>query len=107
MLHAGVVTERRILSAQPAEPTEHVRIATELRKLADLREGGAKIIKETVENRSIVSHGGRLQRQSKRLDLRFESLFEALSGLHGIGGAGNEVKFIRWAAARANSRQMS
>ena len=80
-------------------------IATELREAADLRERATKIAEETMEDGSIVSHCGKLQRQRKGLDVRFKNLFEALSGLtHGIRG---EVKCARLATARAYSRQMS
>ena len=80
-------------------------IATELREAADFGKRSTKIAEETMEDGSIVSYRGKLQRQRKSLDVRFKNLFEALFGLiHGIPG---EVKCARLAAARAYSRQMS
>ena len=80
-------------------------IATELREAADLRKRATKIAEETMEDGLIVSHRGKLQRQRKGLDVRFENLFETRSGLtQGIRGG---VKGARFATARAYSRQMS
>jgi len=80
-------------------------IATELGESADLGKGSAKVTNEVAGNVLVFDHGERLQSQSQSLDLRFENLFEALSGLtHGTVG---EVKGARRATARAYSRQTS
>lgn len=83
-----------------------MRIAAELRRVANFREGAAKITEEPVGDRSVVSHGRELQSQRKGLDLRFEKLFKTPSSqwIHGIGGDGRRD---RLATARAYSRQTS
>ena len=63
MLLAGVVAQGRILIAQPTEPAQHMGIATELRRSADLRKSSTKITEEAVEDGPIVSRRGRLQGQ--------------------------------------------
>ena len=80
-------------------------IAAELGESADLRKGGAKITNKAVGNVLVLDHSEGLQSQRKSLDVCFENLFEALSGLtHGILGG---VKGARLATARAYSRQTS
>ena len=100
-----MVADRRTQLAKPAEPAQHMGIATELGESMDLGEGSAKITHEVAGNVLVFGHGEGLQRQSKSLDLRFKNLLEASSGLaHGTRG---EVKRARLAMARAYSRQTS
>jgi hypothetical protein len=102
---AGMITHRRPQLAEPAEPSQHVRIAAQLRKPPDLGECFAKITDKVTGNILVFDDREWLQSQSKSLDLLFENLFEGLSGLtHGIGG---EVRCARFATARAYSRQTS
>jgi len=81
VVSAGFIAQGRILLAHPAEPTEQMGIAAKLREPADLWEGGVKIAEEAVGHTSIVGDGIAAQSQRQRLDVRFEDLFEAASGL--------------------------
>jgi hypothetical protein len=69
-----------MLFAQPTEPAEKMRIAAQLREAVNLREGSTEVGKETAPNVSIFSHGIGPQAEAKRLDMRFEDLFEAGAG---------------------------
>lgn len=80
-------------------------IAAKLREPADVRKGGVKIAEEAVGHASIVGDGIAAQSQSQRLDVSFEDLFEAASGLtHKIC---EEPKRVRFPIAQAYSRQTS
>ena len=88
-LLAGVVADRRTQFAKPAEPAQHMGIAAELGKSADLGKADAQISDEVAGHILILDHREGLQSQSEILDVRLENLFEGLSGLtHGIGGEG-------------------
>ena len=80
IVEAGCVAQQRILFAQPAEPAEKMRIAAQLREAVNLREGSTEIGKEAAPNVSIFSNGIGPQAEAKRLDMRFEDLFEAGAG---------------------------
>ena len=105
VVSAGFIAQGRILFAHPAEPAEQMGIAAKLHEPADLWEGGVKIAEEAVGHTSIVGDGIAAQSQRQRLDVRFEDLFEAASGLtHTIC---EEPKRVRFAMAQAYSRQTS
>ena len=55
-------------------------IAAQLREAVNLWEGSTEIGKEAAPNGSIFSHGIGPQAEAKRLDMRFEDLFEAGAG---------------------------
>jgi hypothetical protein len=80
IVEAGCVAQRWLLLAQPTEPTEKMRIAAQLRKAVNLREGRTEIDEEAAPNVSIFSHGIGPQAEAKSLDMRFEDLFEAGAG---------------------------
>lgn len=104
-LLACVVANRRAQFAKPAKPTQHMGIATELGKSADVRERGPQIADEVAGHIVILDHGEGLQGESESLDLSLENLFESPSRLtHIFGGEGRRD---RLATARAYSHQTS
>jgi hypothetical protein len=60
-LLASVVANRRAQFAKPAKPTQHMGIATELRKSADLRERGPQIADEVAGHVVVLDHREGLQ----------------------------------------------
>jgi hypothetical protein len=56
-LLASVVANRRAQFAKPAKPTQHMGIAAELGKSADLRERGPQIADEVAGHIVILDHG--------------------------------------------------
>ena len=105
VLSAGLVAQWRILFAQPTKPAQQMRIAAELRQTAELRESVMEIAEKTVRRTSVGPERAGLESQGEALDVRFEDLVEAGFGrIHGIGGGDKRVRF---ATARAYSRQTS
>ena len=104
-LLARVIANRRAQFTKPAKPTQHVRIAAELGKPADLRERRPQVADEVAGHIVILDYREGLQGQREILDLRLENLFESPSRLtHIFGGEGRGE---RLATARAYSRQTS
>jgi hypothetical protein len=104
-LLASVIANRRAQFTKPAKPTQHVRIAAELGKSADLRERRPQIADEVAAHIVILDDRKGLQGQREILHLRLENLFESPSRLtHIFGGEGRGE---RLATARAYSRQTS
>ena len=102
---AGLVRQRGILIAQPAEPTKHMGIAAELGRPAYLRKRSVEIGEESVSHATIVSQAVSAQSQGEGLEVRFKDLIEAECGLfHKIY---EEPKVVRFAMAREYSRQTS
>ena len=91
--------------AHPAEPAEQMRIAAKLRRPADLRKSGLKIAEEPMGHTSIVGHGVAAQSQGQRLEMCFEDLFAAASGL--TPKTCEEPTRVRLPTAQAYSRQTS
>src|SRR5271165_2794103 len=77
---ASCVAQRWMLFAQRAEPTEKMGIAAQLREAANLWEGSTEMGKEAVPDISVFRHRIGPQGETKRLDMRFENLFEAGPG---------------------------
>ena len=105
VIPAGFVAQRRILFAQPSEPSEHMGVAAKLGKAADLRKGGLEVLQEPAGHVSVVVDGARPQGEGEGLEVILEDLVETGWGLaHGICGGD---KRVRVATARAYSRQTS
>ncbi|HEX2715606.1 MAG TPA: hypothetical protein VHM88_25780 [Candidatus Acidoferrales bacterium] len=77
IVEAGCVPQRRLLFAQPTQPAEKMGIAAQLREAVNLWEGSMEIGEEAAPDVSIFSHCIGPQAEAKRLDMRFEDLFEA------------------------------
>ena len=77
MENAGLVAQGRLLFAQPTEPTKQMRIAVQLRELADLRESSAEIAEEAASDGLILFHRAGPGRQGEGLDVPCKDLFEA------------------------------
>ena len=102
---AGFITQGRLSLAQRAEPAKQMGIAAELAEPAHLRKGRADVGQEAASGATIAAHGVGTQSQSESLDVCFQDLFEAVSGLaHRIG---EESKRVRFSMARAYSLQTS
>ena len=102
---AGSVTEGRSVLAQRTEPAEEMGIAAQLRELVHLRERGMEIGEEVAYGTAIVGYRAGLQGEGKRLDLRFEDLFETgLALTHERCEASN---YFRLWTACSYSRQTS
>jgi hypothetical protein len=104
-IDTGFVAQRWLPFIQPAEPAEHMRIAAQVRDLAKLREGGAKISQEPARRVSIVVYRAGAKGEGERLDLRFKDLFQ-------VGSAPShdrweESNAFLFSMARAYSRQTS
>jgi hypothetical protein len=80
IVETGCVAQRRLLFAQPTEPTEKMGIAAQLREAANLWEGSAEIGQEAAPRRSIFLHCVGPQSEGERLHMCFEDLFEAGPG---------------------------
>jgi hypothetical protein len=80
IVEAGCVAQRRLLFAQPTEPTKKMGIATQLREAAKLWEGSTEIGDKAAPGRSIFLHGVRPQNEGERFEMCFEDLFEAGPG---------------------------
>jgi hypothetical protein len=105
VIGSGFIAQGRILFAHPAEPAEQMGIAAKLREPVDLRKSSLQIAEEAVGHASIVGDGIAAQSQGQRLDVCFEDVFEAASGLtHKIC---EEPKRGRFSMAQAYSRQIS
>ena len=77
---ASCVAQRWMLFAQRTEPTEKMGVAAQLREAANLWEGSTEMGKEAAPDISIFRHCIGPQGETKRLDMRFENLFEAGPG---------------------------
>jgi hypothetical protein len=101
---AGFVAQRRLSLAQGAEPAERMGIAAELAEPAHLRKGGAEVGQEAASSASIAAHGIGTQGKGESLNMRFQDLFEAMSGARTIGeGCG----WVRFSMARVYSLHTS
>ena len=86
-------------------PDVEVGLAAKFREPADVRKGSVEVAQETASHGSVVDDGIAPQGQGESLDVSFEDLFEAASGLtHEIC---EEPKRVRFSTARAYSRQTS
>lgn len=101
----GFVGQGRLWFTQQTEPAEQMGIAAELAQPAHLRKGRAKKGQEAANAATITDYSARTQGQGESLDVRFQDLFEAESGLaHTIC---EESKRVRFSTARAYSLQTS
>ena len=88
-----------------ATQTSRLENAAELAQPAYPRKGRVEIGQEAASGAAIATGGLRTQGQGERLDVCFEDLLEAASGL--IHTICEEPKLIRCSTARAYSRQTS
>ena len=80
-------------------------MAAQLRRPAELRKSDLEIAKKPAGHGSVGGDGGGPQGQGESLDVSFQDLLQAGGGLaHETSGG---VKRVRWATARAYSRQTS
>ena len=105
MVEAGSVAPGRLLLAQRTEPAEEMGIAAQPREAVKLRESGAEMGEEATRGTPIMAHRTGPQSEGERLDVRFEDLLEAVSGL--IHERCEESSPFRFWIARAYSRQTS
>jgi len=105
MEDAGLVTQGRLLFAQPAEPAKQMRVAVQLRELAHLRESSAEIAEEAASGGLILIHRAGPGGQGEGLDVAFKDLFEA--GLALAHERWADPKCFRFSMARVYSRQTS
>ncbi len=66
---AGLIAQRGILFAQPAESGEQIRIAPQLGEPAEVREGSVQIGEEVTGRAAIAGHSGRTQGQGEGIDV--------------------------------------
>jgi len=103
---ARVIGQGRVFLAQPTNPTEQMRIAAQLRKVAHVRKIGLEIGQEAIGGHSIVSGG-----TPERLNLGGKDLLQVRGrGLwlrtRSHRSCGTD-KRIRFSTARAYSRHTS
>ncbi len=99
------VAEGWLMSREPTEPAEQMRIPAQLRRLAKPREGDAEIGEEGARARSIRAYRVGPKGESERVDLCFKDFCE--TGFTASHERCEESKVFRFSMARAYSRQTS
>jgi hypothetical protein len=76
MIPAGFVAQRRILFAQPSEPSEQMGVTVELGKATNVRKGGMEVLQEPAGHVSVVVDGAGPQGEGEGLEVILEDLVE-------------------------------